>query len=132
MKAFVFCIMALFLSTGAQAHPHRHYSVASSATQLPHPSGCPRSAFCGCGASVEVFGHSVRDLWPAAAWFRFPRAAAGPGMVAVRSHHVFVIRAVLGNGRVIAYDANSGHGMTRVHEVSLAGYSIRNPRGGHG
>lgn len=51
-------------------------------------------------------------------------------MVAVRNHHVFVIREVLGNGRVLAYDANSGNHRTRVWVRSLAGYSVRNPRGG--
>jgi hypothetical protein len=41
-----------------------------------------------------------------------------------------VIERVTGHGRAIVYDANSGHHRTQVHEVSLAGYSIRNPRGG--
>ena len=131
MRAFVLCMVLLF-STGAQARSHHYHSVAvaSSATQLPHPSGCPRTEFCGCGTSVEIFGHSVRDLWLASNWFHFPPAAAAPGMVAVRSHHVFAIREVLGNGRVLAFDPNSGHGATQLHVISLAGYSVRNPRGG--
>lgn len=49
---------------------------------LPHPSGCPRRAFCGCGAAVEVFGRPIRSLWLAARWLDFPRAAPAPGMVA--------------------------------------------------
>ena len=97
---------------------------------VSHPLGCPTVSFCGCGAAVEVFGRPIRDLWLAANWFRFPPAAPAPGMVAVRQHHVFVIRQVLGNGRVIAFDPNSGHHVTQIHEVSLAGYSVRNPRGG--
>lgn len=36
------------------------------ATILPHPPGCPRRAFCGCGAAVEVFGRPIRSLWLAA------------------------------------------------------------------
>lgn len=96
-----------------------------------HPSGCPSRAFCGCGASVEVFGRPVRELFLAANWFKFPPAQAAPGMVAVRRGHVFVIRQVLGDGMVLAYDANSGGHRTRVHPRSLAGYSVRNPRGGH-
>ena len=48
-------------------------------------------------------------------------------MVAVRNHHVFVIRSVNGDGTVVAYDANSGGHLTRVHTVSLSGYSVRNP-----
>jgi len=94
-----------------------------------HPAGCPHRAFCGCGASVEVFGHSIRDLWLAANWYRFPRAAPAPGMVAVRRHHVFVIREVLGGNMVLAYDANSGGRQTRIHQRSLAGYTVVNPHG---
>jgi hypothetical protein len=103
---------------------------ASSGSLLPHPEGCPRTAFCGCGAAVEIFGRPIRDLWLAANWFQFPSAAPGPGMVAVRQHHVMVIRQYLGNDRAIVYDANSGHHLTREHEVSLRGYSIRNPQAG--
>lgn len=93
----------------------------------PHPSGCPRTAFCGCGVSERVYGHPVRELWLAANWFRFPRAAPAPGTVAVRRHHVFYIERVEGDGRVIAYDPNSGGHLTRVHEVSLAGYVVVRP-----
>jgi len=105
---------------------------ALEAQILPHPAGCPRVAFCGCGAAVEVFGRSIRSLWLAANWLRFPPAAPAPGMVAVRrgGGHVFVIEQVLGDGQVLAYDANSGHHQTRRHVRSLAGYSVRNPRGG--
>lgn len=52
-------------------------------------------------------------------------------MAAVRSHHVFIIEAVLGGGVVRAYDANSGGHMTRIHNISLAGYTVVNPHGGH-
>lgn len=99
---------------------------------LPHPSGCPRRAFCGCGAAVEVFGRPVRSLWLAANWLRFPRAEPAPGMVAARRGHVFVIRQVLGGGRVLAYDANSGGRRTRLHVRSLAGFVVVNPHGGEG
>lgn len=102
---------------------------AIQASILPHPAGCPRRAFCGCGAAVEVFGKPVRSLWLAANWLRFPRAAPAPGMVAARRGHVFVIREVLGNGRVLAYDANSGGRKTRLHVRSLAGFIVVNPNG---
>ena len=98
---------------------------------VSHPPGCPRVAFCGCGAAVEVFGgngREHRELWPASAWFAFAPTTPAPGMVAVRPHHVFVIRRVLDALNVIAYDANSGSHLTRVHEVSLRGYSVRDPR----
>lgn len=100
------------------------------ASILPHPPGCPRRAFCGCGAAVEVFGRPIRSLWLAANWLAFPRAHPAPGMVAARRGHVFVIKQVLGNGQVLAYDANSGGRKTRLHVRSLAGFAVVNPRGG--
>jgi len=96
---------------------------------VSHPSGCPRIAFCGCGASIEVFGRPIRELYLAANWFKFPHTSPAPGMVAVRTHHVFVIRSVNSDGSVVAYDANSGHHQTRIHTVSLQGYSVRDPHG---
>jgi hypothetical protein len=96
---------------------------------VPHPAGCPARAFCGCGAAVRVFGKPVRALWLAANWFRFPRTSPGPGMVAVRRHHVFVLEQSLGGNTWLAYDANSGKGLTHIHARSLAGYVVVNPRG---
>lgn len=123
---------------------HRHALRASEAsigriipnavnhTQIiDHPSGCPRTAFCGCGAAVRIFGAPLRALWAAASWFKFPRASPAPGMVAVRRHHVFVLEGKLDNGLWLAYDANSGGHQTRIHARSLAGYTIVNPHG-HG
>jgi hypothetical protein len=109
----------------AQTTEHR----AGDLEILPHPSGCPRRAFCGCGAAVRIFGAPIRTLWLAANWFRFPPAAPAPGMIAVRRHHVFVIERVIDRRRVVAYDANSGGHLTRRHVRSLAGYSVRNPQG---
>lgn len=118
--------------TAHHSHRVRHASGGDSrtATIVEHPAGCPSRSFCGCGASIEVFGRNIRELWLAANWFKFPPASPAPGMVAVRNHHVFVIRQVLGGGRVLAYDANSGGHRTRIWVRSLAGYSVRNPRGG--
>lgn len=107
----------------------RRRRYASGGTILPHPGGCPRIAFCGCGAAIEVFGRPVRELWLAANWFRFPPASPAAGMVAVRRHHVMVIREYRGDGMALVYDANSGGHLTRLHVVSLRGYSIRNPHG---
>lgn len=116
--------------TVAPATIARSRSPRSGTAQIvAHPAGCPSRAFCGCGASIEVFGRSIRELWLARNWFKFPPAAPAPGMVAVRRHHVFVIREVRGPGLVLAYDANSGGHQTRIHLRSLAGYSVRNPRG---
>jgi hypothetical protein len=96
---------------------------------IEHPESCPRHAFCGCGASVRVFGHSVRELWLASNWFRFPRTQPSAGMVAVRRHHVFVLEQHVSGDTWLVYDANSGGRQTRIHERSIAGYVIVNPRG---
>lgn len=139
MKILVALFTAALLtvaSSSAQArhrhhHHYRHYDyVVGQERIVSHPSGCPRSAFCGCGASVRIFGHPVRDLFLASNWFRFPHARPGPGMVGVRNHHVFVIESVNSDGTVVAYDANSGGHQTRVHTISLRGYSVRDPHGG--
>jgi hypothetical protein len=96
---------------------------------LPHPAGCPRRLFCGCGASVHLFGTVKPGLMLAANWLRFPRATPAPGMVAARRGHVFVIDKVLNNGTVMAYDYNSGGGRSHYHARSLRGYTVVNPRG---
>lgn len=114
---------------------HRHQDETRTAIRtadietriLEHPAGCPRTAFCGFGVAMKVYGRPVRDLWLAANWRRFPHADPAHGMVAVREHHVFYIEAVLSNGNVLAYDPNSGRHQTRLHVRSLAGYSVRNP-----
>jgi hypothetical protein len=51
----------------AQA-PHNEYGGGEI---VQHPAGCPARLFCGCGASIEAFGHSVRDLWLVSSWYRF-------------------------------------------------------------
>ena len=132
-KLFVILGVALSLSILPSEAKHRRGHVRhahyDSGSVVGHPSGCPARLFCGCGAAVRVFGTPRRDLWLAANWLRYPRAHPAPGMVAARHGHVFVIEQVLGNGNVIAYDANSGGGRTRIHQVSLRGYTVVNPRG---
>jgi hypothetical protein len=55
------------------------------------PGECPRS-FCGCEASLYLFGHVRPDLNLASNWMRkFPPTSPAPGMAAVRDHHVFVL-----------------------------------------
>ena len=92
------------------------------------PPGCP-SSFCGCGASLRVFGRIVPELNLASNWLRFPRTSPAPGMVAARRGHVFVLEQHLGGDMWMAYDANSGGRATRIHARSLRGYTVVNPRG---
>jgi hypothetical protein len=92
------------------------------------PSGCPHS-FCGCGASIRVFGRIVPGLNLASNWLRFPRTSPAPGMVAARRGHVFVLEQHVEGDTWMAYDANSGGHSTRIHARSLRGYAVVNPRG---
>jgi len=91
------------------------------------PAGCPHS-FCGCGASLRVFGRIVPGLNLASNWLRFPRTAPAPGMVAARRGHVFVLERHVEGDMWMAYDANSGGHATRIHARSLRGYTVVNPR----
>jgi hypothetical protein len=113
----------LIIAAGVLVVSSAHAAIVS------HPSGCPGRSFCGCGVSVRVFGHPVRDLYLASNWGRFPSATAAPGMVAYRAHHVFYIEHANGDGTVTAYDPNSGGHQTRIHTVSLRGFHVVDPNG---
>jgi hypothetical protein len=113
-----------------RVHRSLQKTQGSPSTVVAHPPGCPRRAFCGCGAAVRVFGSPVRSLWLAANWLRFPRTSPAPGMVAARRGHVFVLEAHLEGKVWRVYDANSGGRRTRIHARSIAGYQIVNPHGG--
>ncbi len=94
------------------------------------PSGCPH-AFCGCGASLYLFGKIVPSLNLAWNWAtHFPHIAmssAQNGDVAVRRHHVVVVLANKGNGVFMVHDSNSGHHLTRIHDRQLGGYIFVRP-----
>lgn len=91
------------------------------------PAGCPHR-FCGCEASLYVFGRIIPKLNLAANWRRvFPRAAPAPGMAAARSGHVFVLISHVEGRLWLVHDGNSGGGKTRRHVRSIAGYTIVNP-----
>lgn len=105
------------------------YKSAEGVSFLPHPPGCPRRAFCACGAAVEIFGRAVRDLWPARAWYKFPRSAPGYKKVAVRNHHVFVLRQHIEGTIWLVADYNSGGHQSRLHQRDIKGYTIVDPNG---
>lgn len=100
-----------------------------SGTVIAHPAGCPRRAFCMCGASVEVFGRPIRELYLSSNWFRFPRAEPAPGMVAVRRGHGFVLKHHVAGSTWLVIDHNSGGRKSRIHNRSIAGFRIVNPHG---
>ena len=93
------------------------------------PGECPHS-FCGCEASLYVFGQVRPDLNLASNWMRkFPRTSPAPGMAAVRNHHVFVLMSQVSGSNWLVHDGNSGHGLTREHVRSISGYTVVNPKG---
>lgn len=140
-----FAIASTLIASVAQAEPldHRYDMKQASyermpsrtgyvydGTVLPHPSGCPRRLFCGCGTAMKVFGNVRRDLWRASAWLRFPRTSPGPGMVVVwPGRHVAVIESIDGNGNAVLYDPNGGRGLTWRHTRSIRGLPVVNPHG---
>jgi hypothetical protein len=92
------------------------------------PEGCPH-AFCGCEASLYLFGRIRAELNLASNWMRkFPRTSPAPGMAAVRNHHVMVLMSHVEGSNWMVHDGNSGGGLTREHVVSISGYVIVNPR----
>lgn len=90
------------------------------------PSGCPYE-YCGCEASLYVFGEIRPRLNLASNWRKyFPRAKAAPGMAAVRSHHVMILMSHADGSNWLVHDGNVNH-MTREHIVSIRGYTIVDP-----
>ncbi|MCV0388085.1 MAG: hypothetical protein K5821_17210 [Nitrobacter sp.] len=129
-------LCAVVLASSADARPRHpmpsglHRVMATGAGRIVggRPRGCPRR-YCGCGASLHIFGRIIPRLNLAANWLRFPRATPAPGMVAARRGHVFVLKRHL-HGKVwLVWDANSGRGKTRIHPRSIAGFTIVDPRG---
>lgn len=127
------------LQTGMGAYASHDYRVvmrrsrtrvalAPSESMGRRPSGCP-SRFCGCALALKLFGRIVPRLNLASNWKAFPRTAPAPGMVAARSGHVFELLTHVSGNVWNVWDPNSGGGQTRVHQRSVAGYTIHNPRG---
>lgn len=113
--------LACFLQPGEARERSRDTQIVA------HPSGCPRTAFCGCGVAVKVFGKPVRELFLAANWRKFPPAKPAPGTVAWRYGHVFYIVKMVKRNVALAYDPNSGGHMTRIHPRSIVGYRVVRP-----
>lgn len=99
---------------------------AASTVLGGRPSGCP-ARFCGCGASLHLFGRIIPSLNLAANWLRFPRTAPAPKMAAARLGHVFVLEQHISGDTWLVYDANSGGRLTRLHARSIAGFAIVDP-----
>jgi hypothetical protein len=134
---------ALLFNGAADAHGrHHHYpfhaprnpgTITETRGEIvAHPAGCPHVLFCGCGVCVRVFGHpciagglAIADNWRR----HFPRTSPHAGAVAIFGrYHVAYVEQAHGDGTVTLYDPNSGHGLTRIHRVSVAGLVFVDPR----
>lgn len=112
----------------AKTQKVRHAARTSAAVIAHRPAGCPH-AYCGCALSLKNFGKIIPSLNIAANWKGFPITLPAPDMVAARTGHVFQLIAHVSGNVWRVYDPNSGRGATRIHERSIAGYTIHNPRG---
>lgn len=135
VRIIVAAMAAICLLSPAQArhyrhhHHHRAFAAGSSGVIGGRPAGCPH-AFCGCGASLHLFGRIIPSLNLAANWLRFPRAFPAPRMAAARRGHVMVLERHIAGDIWLVFDSNSGGGLTRLHPRSIAGYAVVNPQGG--
>lgn len=94
------------------------------------PPGCPQQ-FCGCGASLEVFGKIIPRLNRAAQWFlefrRVAHADATSGMVAGNTSHVFVLlRHIAGDDWLVKNYNGRGH-RTSIQRRRLTHYTVVDP-----
>ncbi len=92
------------------------------------PAGCPYE-FCGCEASLYLFGKIRPELNLASNWIRkFPRTSPAPGMAAAREGHVMVLMKHVSGNDWLVHDGNSGRHLTRNHIRSIRGYVIVDPQ----
>ena len=153
MRAILAVLMLCAFVSGASAHPRRHWphrphvayrhhgrhylargelrsaqSVrrhrASRSVGYPCNVAASLGGPCGCFASELIFGHSVRELWPARAWYGFPRTTPHAGAAAVHPHHVVIVESVNSDGTFIGHDS---WGLSRRR---VAGWTFVEPRGG--
>jgi len=112
----------------ARVAARRSYAAADQGTIIgARPNDCPHS-YCGCGLR-KFLGLEDKRLNLASNWARlFPRESAPrAGLAAVRSHHVMYIESSAGDGQWMVRDYNSGGGLSRLHVVSVRGYTLVNP-----
>lgn len=104
-------------SVRSSRHPRGRHNEAQTRS---HADPRPR-AWCGWWLR-QHFGIGDRSLNVARLWARIghPAAAPAPGVVAVWPHHVGVITAVPGPGRIVLLSGNDGHAV-RNRERSTRG-----------
>ena len=113
------------LATPSEAKHRRHYQVSYDDGRIigGRPAGCPH-AYCGCGARLYL---GLSDVRLNLAW-NWTRYYSGSTPVAVWPHHIAIIEQMTGPHTAILRDFNSGGGLSRIHERSLAGARIVGPK----
>jgi hypothetical protein len=123
------CSDQVHQARAARAEANEAVDANGGAVVSRRPQGCPHR-FCGCEASLYLFGKIRPELNLASNWIRkFPRTSPAPGMAAARSGHVMVLMSHVEGNDWLVHDGNSGGGLTREHVRSIKGYLIVNPRG---
>ncbi len=78
MASLLGCLIAGALATEAEAKPRRYVSYEAGQIIGGRPAGCPRR-FCGCEASLYLFGVIKPELNLALNWVRkYPRTSPAP------------------------------------------------------
>jgi hypothetical protein len=117
--------------SAAQPEPRRIHTARFSGGERVgggRPAGCPHE-FCGCEASLFLYGEIRPELNLAANWmWKFPHASPAPGMAAARPGHVMVLVKHIAGDEWFVHDGNSGGGLTRDHVRSIRGYTIVDPQ----
>lgn len=131
--ASIAVLLLTIASADARPKHHRHYALhimyGEESVVGHRPSGCPHR-FCGCEASLYLFGKIIPDLNLASNWKRrFPHVAPAPRMAAARDGHVMVLISHVSGANWLVHDGNSGGGKTREHVRSISGYTIVDPNG---
>ena len=123
-----YLLTAILLALVVSPADAKHYRTYDRGTVVGgRPSGCPYQ-FCGCSASLHLFGRVIPELNLASNWMRkFPRTSPAPGMAAVRSHHVMVLLEHKYGNVWLVHDGNSGGHLTRVHERDISSYVVVSP-----
>jgi hypothetical protein len=117
--------------SAAQPEPRRIHTARYSGGEHVvggRPAGCPHE-FCGCEASLYLYGEIRPELNLAANWmWKFPHASPAPEMAAARPGHVMVLVKHIAGDDWFVHDGNSGGGLTRDHVRSIRGYTIVDPQ----
>ena len=136
MIRILFCVLALLISTGAQAHKSHHHPARSAHVEHNHRVahhghyrhfargghqgyGVP---WCGIFMMQHTGIHGPGNLAMAREWAHVGQPASGPapGVIGVMPHHVFQVVQVLASNVVLAISGNDGNAV-RTRPRSTAG-----------